>query len=97
MKTTSIVNFYVNLRPPFVNLHVLQTSWPTFLVSTLEENDTYALLIICTLMPQITPLLTLMLVYTWGEGSHPGNGVTRSHIQLKCNKNNNLNYMELQM
>ena len=37
----------------------------------LEENDTPPLCIICTLVPQITPLLTLTLVRMWYEESTP--------------------------
>ena len=38
---------------------------------TLDKNNTSPLGILCTLMPQIIPLLTLMLDHTWYEKSIP--------------------------
>ena len=38
---------------------------------TLEKNNTSPLWILCTLIPEIVPLLTLMLLCTWYEESTP--------------------------
>ena len=37
----------------------------------LEKNNTSPLRILCMLMPQLIPLLTLTFVHTWYEESNP--------------------------
>ena len=49
---------------------------------TLEKNNASPLCILCTLMPQIIPLLTLTLVHTWYEESNPW---TKTTTWQKCN------------
>ena len=44
----------------------------SFYVYTVEKINTSPLCILCMLMPQIIPLLTLMLVHTWYENPPPG-------------------------
>jgi hypothetical protein len=38
---------------------------------TLEKNKTSTLCLLCALVPQTIPLLTLTLVHTWYEESTP--------------------------
>ena len=62
-------SFLLNLRAPFCTstfaLHFLKA----FLDVHTGVNNTSPLCILCTLMPQIIPLLTFTLVCTWYEES----------------------------
>ena len=66
--THMLLSFPLNPKARFCT----STFTSTFLIAffymyKLEKNNTSPLCIICMLMPQILPLLTLTLVHTWYE------------------------------
>ena len=60
--THLLSSFSLNLWPPFVHLPLHHISWHHFWMYALDKNNTSLLCMLCTLTPQIWPLLTLMLV-----------------------------------
>ena len=61
---------------------------------TLEKNNTYSVCILCMLLPQITPLLTLVFVRTWVEESTPRVGESHPRVGSSVREEN---FISLQM
>ena len=63
----------LNLKSPLLYIYLyFKIKYILFYMHTLEKNNTFPLRILCTLVPQLIPLLTLTLVCTWCEISSPG-------------------------
>ena len=72
MKITHILStFTLNLRGPFCTSTFTSKFLIIFLNAHLEKNNASPLCVLCKLMPQFTPLLTLTLVHMWYKNSPP--------------------------
>ena len=79
--THTLLTFSLNPRAPFCTSTFPSTSLIAFVIYTLKEKrkrkrKSSPLCILCTLMPQIKPLLALKLVHMWYEESIPGRNPT---------------------
>ena len=80
MKTSIAKKFPKRQGPLLYMYHYLKFYLEPFSMYVLEGNNTSPLCILCTLMPQIIPLLTLMLVHTWyKESASPGVSIEHTY------------------
>ena len=68
---TSVINIFHTVGPPLAHPPKTRKQFLGFLEVHTREKQYSLLCIICTPMPQIIPLTTLMLVCTWHQESTP--------------------------